>query len=334
MNKKAKLLLTILPVIAFFISLNLGQYHISPADIFRILLQNIISPGPGISITAKNVIWDERLPRVVLAMLVGASLSISGSTFQGLFRNPLVSPDILGVAGGASFGAAIGILYFNTILAIQLWSFAFGLIAVYAAYAIGRVRGQADILTLVLAGIIVGSVFSALVASMKYVADPYSKLPTLVFFLLGSFSSTTVGTVEFAAPGIIIGLVILLVLRWRINLLSLGDSEARLLGVNTERLKFVVITASTLLVAIAVSVAGVIGWVGLIIPHIARMIVGPDHKDLLPASVAIGATFLLVVDDIARTATTGDLPIGMLTAFVGAPIFAILLRRSKKAGWA
>lgn len=335
MNRRAALL-TLAPMSIFFASLFIGRYYIAPNHVFMILLDGVL-PSPSVashfSPLEQTVITNIRLPRIILAILVGAGLSISGSVFQGLFRNPLVSPDILGVAGGAGFGAALAVIFTASSVIIQLSALAFGMVAVYMSYLIGRERGQTSILTLVLSGMIIGAIFSALISLLKYIADPFEKLPTIVFWLMGSFASCTIGTVLFAFPGIIIGMLVLLSLRWRINVLSMGDVQARLLGVNTERLKIVVITAATMIVGVSVSVSGIIGWIGLIVPHMGRMLVGSDHKALLPASLSIGACLLLVVDDLARTLTTSDLPLGVLTAFVGAPFFVYLLRRGRKMGW-
>jgi iron complex transport system permease protein len=335
MNRRAALLI-LAPISLSFASLFMGRYFIAPDHVFMILLDGVL-PNPSMpsyySSLEQNVIASIRLPRIVLALLVGAGLSISGAVFQGLFRNPLVSPDILGVAGGAGFGAALAVIFTTSSVIIQLSALAFGMVAVYMSYMIGRERGETSILTLVLSGIIIGAVFSALISLVKYVADPFEKLPTIVFWLMGSFASCTIGTVLFALPGIVIGMLVLLSVRWRINVLSMGDVQARLLGVNTERLKVAVITAATVVVAVSVSVSGIIGWIGLIVPHMGRMLVGSDHKALLPASLSIGACLLLVVDDLARTLTTADLPLGVLTAFVGAPFFVYLLRRGRKMGW-
>jgi iron complex transport system permease protein len=280
----------------------------------------------------ETIIMSVRLPRALLAMLVGAGLSISGASFQGIFSNPLVSPDILGVTSAAGFGAAVAILCsFNSTL-IQTSAFAFGLLGVGLSYMISRVYKTTPILMLVLSGVIVAALFGALTSATKYLADPELKLRDITFWLMGSMASASWKDVFRVFIPIAVGMSGLLMLRWRLNLLSMGDEEARSLGVRTERLKGIIIVCTTLITAASVCVAGVIGWIGLVIPHVARMIVGPDHKVLLPTSIAIGACYLLIIDDIARTATTTEIPLGILTAVIGAPFFAYLLRKTK-GGW-
>jgi iron complex transport system permease protein len=266
-------------------------------------------------------------------MLIGASLSISGSAFQGMFQNPLVSPDILGVTAGAGFGAALGILLSGSVIVIQLFALAFGILAVVLTYLISRVYRTTPTLMLVLSGIVVGSIFGALLSLTKYVADPQQKLPAIVFWLMGSLATVSKRDVVYACPPMLLGMGILLLLRWRVNLLSMGDDEARALGVNPDRLKAVLITACTVATAAGVSVSGIIGWVGLVIPHLGRMLVGPDHRSLMPVSLALGAMYLVVIDDLARSLMAAEIPLGILTAIVGAPFFAVMLRRTR-GGWA
>jgi iron complex transport system permease protein len=279
-----------------------------------------------------TVILDVRLPRVLLAMLAGAGLSISGAAFQGMFRNPLVSPDILGVSAAAGFGAALAILLSANSALIQVSAFGFGLLGVALTYGISRVYRTTPVVMLVLGGVVVAAFFGALVSATKYVADPENKLPAITFWLLGSLSTASWQNLWTTGPLIVLGCGALLLVRWRINLLAMGDDEARALGVRIERLKAIIIIASTLATAAAVAVIGIIGWVGLVIPHVARMLVGPDHRRLLPASLALGATYLLLIDDIARGATAAEIPLGILTALIGAPFFAYLLRQTK-GGW-
>jgi iron complex transport system permease protein len=265
-------------------------------------------------------------------MFVGASLSISGAAYQGMFRNPLVSPDILGVSAAAGFGAALAILLSGNSVAIQVSAFAFGILGVILTYLISRVYKTTPILMLVLSGVVVSAFFGALISVTKFVADPYQKLPAITFWLMGSLGTASLRDVVAMLPSIFLGTVGLMLVRWRINILSMGDEEARSLGVNTERLKIIIIFCATLLTAAAVCVSGIIGWVGLIIPHVGRMLVGPDHRWLLPASIALGAAYVLLMDDLARTVTSAEIPLGILTAIIGAPFFAYLLRRSK-GGW-
>ena len=344
----------ILPVVLLFVSLFVGRYMMDPVETFRILVMgsaNALLDGASTllstlsghqvvlpafeqtwGVSEQTVVFRIRLPRVIAAMLVGAGLSLAGASFQGLFRNPLVSPDILGVAAGAGFGAALGILVSGNPWVIQVSAFAFGIVAVAVTYGIGRVYHNSSTLILVLAGIIVGSLFSALLSLAKYVADPYDTLPAIVFWLMGSLSSVSNTDIIAVAPPILLGSICLYLIRWRINLLSLGEEEAQALGLDTKRMTVVLIVASTIITASAVCISGIIGWVGLVVPHIGRMLVGPDFRNLVPVSAILGASFLLVVDDIARTLTATEIPLGILTALVGAPFFAYLLTQ-KKVGW-
>jgi iron complex transport system permease protein len=273
-----------------------------------------------------------RLPRLLAGILVGAGLSISGAAFQGLFRNPLVSPHILGVSAGAGLGAALAILFFGNIIAIQCFSFIFSLIAVSMTYGLSRVYRTTPVLMLVLSGIIVGALFSASTSLLKYIADPINTMPSIVFWLLGSLNNASNQDMIIVGPIIIIGITVLLLIRWRINLLAMGEEDARALGVDTGRIRLTIIICATMISAAAVSIAGIIGWIGLVIPHIGRLLVGPDNRYLLPVTVLVGASYLVAVDTLARTAIETEIPIGILTAIVGAPIFAYLLRKTR-SGW-
>lgn len=284
------------------------------------------------SVTAYSVVMDVRLPRIMAGVLVGAALSISGASFQGVFQNPLVSPHILGVAAGAGFGAGLAILLFDNLLIIHLTSFLFGLASVGMTYALSRVYKTTSILMLVLSGIVVGSLFSALTSFLKYIADPMNKMPAIVFWLLGSLNHVSARDLLITAPIFAGCITALLMVRWQINLLAMGEEDAKSLGVNTERLKTLIIIAATIATASAVCISGIIGWIGIMIPHIGRLIVGPDHKYLLPISMLIGAAYLVTVDTIARTALVTEIPIGILTAIFGAPVFALLLRKTQRSG--
>lgn len=281
----------------------------------------------AVSPTISSIVFDVRLPRIIAAVLVGASLSIAGATFQGLFKNPLVSPDLLGVSNGAGFGAALAILFSAGNFFIQLSSFIFGLISVSITYLISKSYKIEGTLLLVLSGIAVSAFFNALISGTKFLADPYDKLPEIVFWLMGSLGKVTTDQLLMILIPMFIGLVIILLLRWHLNLLSMGDDEAQSLGLNPNRLRIILIFACTLVTSAGVSISGVIGWVGLVVPHITRMIVGPDHKLLLPASLSIGASFLLLIDTISRTVIAIEIPLGILTALIGVPIFLYLLRK-------
>jgi iron complex transport system permease protein len=260
---------------------------------------------------------------------IGAALAAAGAAYQSLFRNPLVSPDILGVSGGAAVGAVLGIFFALPILAIQGLAFAFGLVAVALVMLIASaVRGHDPLLVLVLAGVLVGALLGACVALMKVLADPYNQI---TFWLLGSLAGAAPADLAAAMPAIALGFVPLWLLRWRVNLLSLGDEEARAMGVETTRVRLAVIAAATLMTAAAVSVAGIVGWIGLVIPHFARLAVGPDFGRLLPVSALLGAAFLLAVDTLARSTARIEIPLGVLTAFVGTPLFLWQLVRSRRS---
>ncbi len=328
------MVLLLIPLIFLFLfSFLIGRYPISPQDVFLVLSSKIFPINVNIPPTLDTVIFQIRFPRIMAAMLVGAALSVAGASFQGLFRNPLVAPDKLGVSAGAGFGASLAILLGTGALIIQGFAFVGGLIAVSLTYIISRTFKGTSMLTLVLCGIAIESFFGALIALSKYVADPFLQLPTIVFWLLGSLAAVTNQQLLFVAPPIIIGMIILLLIRWRINVLSMGEEEAQTLGIDTRRLQIIIIVCCTVLTASSVSICGIIGWVGLVIPHVCRIIVGPDHKVLLPASIIVGAIFLLIIDDISRTLTTVEIPLGILTAIIGAPFFLYLLRKSKEV-WA
>jgi iron complex transport system permease protein len=333
----------------FFAALFIGRDPIDPVSVVKILTSGVlewtggaIATVTGIKISLfwciphtwpaamDTVVWGVRFPRIVAVVLAGSGLAVSGATYQGVFRNPLVSESILGVSAGASLGAALGILTSQSNIMVELMAFAFGLLAVGATFAISRVYRRNQTLVLVLAGIVVGSLFTAFTSMIKYVADPYSKLPDITFWLMGSFGSVTIASVLPMAPIIIICLLIVISMRWRLNVLSLGDEEAKSLGINVDRSRLIVIICATLMTAAAVCVGGLIGWVGLIVPHMARMVVGPDHKNMIIASIFIGGAYLLAMDTICRSIVSADIPISIVTSILGAPIFLIMLYKSKE----
>ncbi|HTO12954.1 MAG TPA: iron ABC transporter permease, partial [Candidatus Binatia bacterium] len=287
----------------------------------------------GLPPNVETVVLGVRGPRVLAALEVGAVLAAAGAAYQGLFRNPLVSPDILGVSSGAALGAVLGIWLSLGVVAIQALAFALGLLAVVVVYAIGAALRRHDpILVLVLAGVVIGTLLGSCVSLVKYLADPYNQLPAITFWLLGSLASTTAGDVRSVVPAVLLGLLPLYLLRWRMNVMTLGEEEARALGVDTRRVRAVVVAGATLMTAAVVSISGVIGWIGLLIPHVARLLVGPDFGRLLPASVLLGAGYLLAVDTLARTLARIEIPLGVLTALLGAPFFVWVLARARR-GW-
>ncbi|MGH8228733.1 MAG: FecCD family ABC transporter permease [Steroidobacteraceae bacterium] len=318
----------VVPLALLYASLFVGRFPVSPGDVAHILMAHVLPLARDRAGPVATIVLQIRLPRAIMAMLIGAGLSISGAAYQGMFRNPLVSTDILGVTAASGFGAALALLMSSDVLQMQLLSFAFGLVGVALTYLLARVYRSTPGLMLVLSGVVVAAFFSALLSGAKYVADPESKLPAITYWLLGSLNAASVRGLEMIALPIVAGSIGLLLMSWRLNVLAMGDEEARSLGLRTEWLKGGVIVCTTLITAAAVSACGMVGWVGLVIPHVGRMLVGPDHRRLLPASLSIGAAYLLVIDDIARTATAGEIPLGILTAVVGAPFFGYLLRKT------
>jgi iron complex transport system permease protein len=327
------ILLYFLPLVLFVFSLTLGRYQIGPADVFRVLLSPLF-PSLSVEIPdiASQLILRVRLPRILAALIIGASYGATGTGFQAIFKNPLVDSNILGVTSGAGFGAALGLLLLGDPLMVQISAFVCGLLAVFLSFFGSRLYRAAPLLVLTLMGILVGSFFSSLISLIKYVADPLETLPSITFWLLGSLTGITWGNLIPLVIITLLGLIYFWLIRWRLNILSLGDAEATALGVDPTKAKLVIILFSTLMTAVAVSISGVIGWVGLVIPHAGRLIVGPDHEHLLPLSISLGAAFMMIIDDIARTLLPGEIPLGVLTGLVGVPILIILMRRSK-LGW-
>jgi iron complex transport system permease protein len=328
-------LVYLLPFVLLIISLFIGRYQTPLSDVVSESGKAFSSLffGTHASVSDQHtVLFNVRLPRILAALLVGSALSIAGASFQGIFRNPLVSPYILGVGAGAGFGACLAILLWNSYLFIQLMAFAFGLLAMFIAISMGKASKGTGTLVFVLSGIIVGSIFTALTSLAKYVADPYDQLPAIVFWLMGSLSTVRYTDLLYILLPIFIGTLVLLLLRWRINILSLGDEEAKALGMDVEKMRLIIIICATLVTSAAVSISGVIGWVGLVVPHISRMIVGPNYSRLLPMSMVIGASFMLIVDDLSRTIIATEIPLGILTALVGAPLFAYLVKKGRM-GW-
>lgn len=279
-----------------------------------------------------TILLQVRAPRVAAALLVGASLAAAGTAYQGIFRNPLVSPDILGVSTGAALGAALGMILSFDLVLVQAFAFAGGLAAVALVYWIGsRMRGHDPLLALVLTGVVIGTLFGAGVALLKVIADPANQLPAITFWLLGSLASVAPRDLALAAPLVLIGLAPLVALRWRINLLALSDDEARALGADTRRLRAVTIAAATLMTAAAVALSGIIGWVGLVVPHAARLLVGPDIGRLLPLAMLLGAAFMLAVDTLCRSLAAVEIPPGVLTALVGTPLFLWLFATARRS---
>lgn len=319
-------LLIFLPILLFFASFLLGRYPISPVDVVSTILCPIF-PQLEVSPTITTIVFEIRLPRIIAAIVVGAALAMAGAAFQSIFKNPLVSSDLLGVSNGAGFGAALAIILSGSNAVIQIFAFLFGLISVSITYLISRAYKAGGILILVLSGVAISAFFNALISAIKFIADPDDKLPEIVYWLMGSLASVTMDKLIMILIPIIIGFAILLALRWHMNLLAMGDEEAQSLGLNPSRVRLLIIMGCTLLTSAAVSISGVIGWIGLVIPHMTRMIVGPDNRILIPASLSFGASFLLLIDNISRAVISIEIPIGILTAIIGVPIFLYLLKK-------
>jgi iron complex transport system permease protein len=313
-------------VAALLLAFAVGQYPVSFGDMLDVLVAKLTGHAPDVPAAVESVIWQVRGPRVVAAVLVGAALAVAGTAIQGLFRNPLVSPDILGASSGAALGAVLGIYFSLGVFAIQGLAFIGGLVAVAAVYMIGStVRSRDPILVLVLTGVVIGALLGAGVGLVKYLADPYNQLPAMTFWLLGSLSATGVADLVPLFGPVAVGTLVLLALRWRMNVMSLPEEEARALGVPTGPLRIAIVAAATLVTSASVATAGVIGWIGLIVPHIARTLVGPDFARLIPAAALLGGGFLLVIDTLARSVAAIEIPLGILTAVVGTPFFIWLL---------
>src|SRR6266849_1350341 len=313
-------------IAGLLLALTVGRYPVGLGELMSVLYAKATGQVADVSPAVESVILQVRGPRVMAAMLVGAALAVAGTAFQGLFRNPLVSPDILGASSGAALGAVLGIYLSLGVIGIEGLAFAGGLVAVAAVYVIGSLLHSRDpILVLVLTGVVVGALLGAGVGLVKYLADPYNQLPAMTFWLLGSLASTTASDLMPLAGPVVIGAAVLVALRWRMNVMSLPEEEARALGVATGPLRIAIVVAATLVTSASVAASGIIGWVGLVVPHLARALVGPDFPRLLPTAALLGGGYLLFIDTLARTAAPVEIPLGILTAVIGTPFFIWLL---------
>jgi iron complex transport system permease protein len=312
------------------VSFSIGRYPLKILDIL-----NYCFTGKAVDVNLSTVLIHVRLPRILSAVITGGALSIAGVAYQSMFRNPMVSPDILGVTSGAGFGASLAILLSLNMFGIQSFAFAFGIMAVLVAYGISRVLSQNHdkTLMLVLSGMVVSSLFMSLISLLKYVADTDSKLPAITFWLMGSLASVNLSDLKVVVPMVICGTIPLLMVSWRMNVLSFGDEEAKAMGIRTETLRGIIIVCASLTTAAVISITGHIGWIGLIIPHFSRLITGPDNKVLMPFSFFMGGSFLLIVDDVARSISALEVPLGIITSLLGAPFFLFFLRKSQKRSW-
>ena len=324
------------PIVCALVSLTLGAFDISVPEVVQILWCGVTGNefasdrfnNPALPY---SMIWTVRLPRVVVSCLVGAGLAVAGAVFQGVFRNPLASPYTLGVSNGAGFGAAIGIVAGLSTVFVQGSAIVFGLVTVVLTFMVASKSSRSSV-TLVLAGMLISSLFASLVSLLKFVADPTEKLPQIVYWLMGSFSGVSFGKLVVILPLYLAGVAVLIAFRWRLNVLAVGDTEARSFGIDVTRDRNVVIVAASVVSAVCVSVSGIIGWVGIVVPHLARMICGPDFRRLLPVSLSLGACYLCVIDDVCRALTTAEIPIGVVTGIIGVPLFLYFIYR-KKVSW-
>ena len=293
-------------------------------------IEVLLSPFTGKEVEnfAYSTIFHIRLPRILLAAAVGSGLSCAGTAFQGLFSNPLATPDTLGVGSGAAFGAVLAMLFGANLISIQFFALIFGLLACFITYNISRKNGKNSIIMIVLSGMVISAVFEALVSMMKYIADPEEDLPVITYWLMGSMSRANYDNLKLGLPFIFAGIILIFLLRWRLNILSLNEDEASSLGMNIKVMRIIFIIASSMITASSVSMCGSVGWVGLLIPHISRMIGGNNNNSVVPISISLGALFMIVMDTFARSATAAEIPISILTAIIGAPVFVMLLTRT------
>ena len=332
LSKRTRILLILFVAAMFVVSFSVGRYPVSPVELVQNLWWHFFDPNAITSAQVQTVIFNIRLPRLLVAMLVGGALSVAGASYQGMFKNPLVSPDILGASAGASLGACLALLLNMPNTIVQLFAFVCGMLAVALAVGANRLVKYDPILGLVLGGILVSTLFQAGTSLVKFLADANDKLPTITFWLMGSFSSVDQRDLLTILLPMVLGFGLLASQSWRLNVLSFGEEEARSMGVNTRLTRLIVIFASTLIVSTSVAVAGVVGWIGLVIPHLGRALVGPDYRVLLPVSALLGSSYLLLVDDIARLASSVEVPIGILTALLGVPFFVVIFRHNMR-GW-
>jgi iron complex transport system permease protein len=312
--------------LGLIVAFTVGRYPVTLAELADVLLSRVTGRPSGATATVENVVLLVRGPRVLAAVMVGAALAVAGTAFQGLFRNPLVSPDILGASSGAALGAVLGIYFSLGVIGIETFAFVGGLVAVAAVYIIGSLlQGRDPILVLVLTGVVIGALLGAGIGLVKYLADPYNQLPAMTFWLLGSLAATTASDLLPLAGPVALGTAVLVALRWRLNVMSLPEDEARTLGVATGPLRITIVLAATLVTSASVATSGIIGWVGLVVPHLARALVGPDFPRLVPTAALLGGGYLLFIDTLARTAAPIEIPLGILTAVIGTPFFIWLL---------
>ena len=315
----------VLFAVVFVVSFAIGKYPISPGELLRVFFGKLTGAAKTWTDDVEIVIFKLRMPRVLAGAMIGAGLSAAGAAYQGLFRNPLVSPDVLGASAGAGFGAAVAIFFGLNYVMVSAAAFVCGITAVGAAYLISTRARRSQTLAMVLSGIMISSLFNSGTSFIKLIADPNNVLPSITFWLMGSISGVRGSKLLWAAAPTIGGMLVLFILRWKLNMLTAGEDEARSMGVNTKVLRILIVSAATLITSACVAISGLIGWVGLVIPHFARLLVGYDYRAMMPVSILMGASFMLLVDNLARSVATAEIPLGILTAFVGAPFFLYLI---------
>lgn len=326
-KRVSMILAVVLPVLAVLVCIGFGRYSLSVPGTIKTLLSPLT--GAYVKPMDHTVVFNVRLPRIILALFTGMGLAVSGAAFQALFSNPLASPDTLGVASGASFGAVLGLLLGQNLIVVQVFALIAGLVSLFLTYTVSRINGERTMIMVVLGGIVISSLFEALVSLVKYVADPQDQLPAISYWLMGSMATSTYQSLRLGLPFIVIGVLMIFLLRWRLNIVSLGDEEAESLGGRVTTVRILTMVSATAVTASCVSMCGQVGWVGLLIPHIARFLVGSDNRSIIPVSMGFGAAFMVVVDTVARSLTASELPLSVLTALVGAPFFILLLRKAK-----
>ncbi|MFV0496624.1 MAG: FecCD family ABC transporter permease [Candidatus Fimivivens sp.] len=324
----SRILLVVLPFIVACVCLGIGRYYITIPDTVRVIFSPLTGTVQQMDTTQLTILFNFRLPRIILAMFIGAGLAVSGAAFQGLFANPLATPDTLGVASGAAFGAAVALMFGANLIAVQLCALTFGICAIMLTHFISQQREKNSIVMVVLSGMVVSSLFQALVSLVKFAADPQDVLPSITYWLMGSLTAVSYARLALGLPFITLGMLVIFFLRWRLNIMVLSTDEARALGVNVKLIRMMIMVAATFVTASCVSMCGQVGWVGLLVPHIARMMYGSNNKVVIPVSISLGAMFMVAIDTLARSATAAEIPISILTAVIGAPFFIALLRRT------
>lgn len=324
-------ILSVVLIAIFLWSFTVGRYAVPLQELLTIFFRKMFGLSPTWSDTMETVLFNIRIPRIIIALIIGGALAASGAAYQGLFRNPMVSPDILGASAGAGFGAAMAILNSASAIVVQWMAFLFGIIAVILTYFVSRLiaRRNNSVLVLVLTGMVVTSLFSAFISLAKYTADPNNKLPEISFWLMGGLASITAKNIILVIIPFAAGIIPMLLLRYKLNALSFGEEEAQSLGLDTKKIRLTYIICATLLTASSVATGGMIGWVGLVIPHLARILIGPNYKVMLPASILLGGAYLLLIDDLSRTFFAVEIPVSILTAIIGAPFFVYLLFKGR-----